>query len=116
MLTELAREMARRATSIAIELGRHLAAARRAVRLTQRTIAARRSEQRQAQRRAIACAEFCATHLPHLDEVAWSFFGSSRARDAFREKVAALYPEHEVEKFTELFWNRVQQWRADKAV
>ena len=58
-------------------------------------------------------AEFCATHLPHLDEVAWNFFGSPPARDAFRDKVAALYPEHEVEKFTELFWQRVQQWRAN---
>jgi hypothetical protein len=35
------------------------------------------------------------------------------ARDAFRKKVAALYPEHEIELFTELFWNRVQHWRAN---
>jgi hypothetical protein len=57
--------------------------------------------------------EFCATHLNHLDEVAWTFFGSPKAREAFREKVAALYPEHEVEKFTELFWKRVQLWRSN---
>jgi hypothetical protein len=56
---------------------------------------------------------FCATHLKHLDEVAHTFFGSSVAKEAIRQKVAALYPAHEVERFTELFWNRVQQWRKD---
>lgn len=57
--------------------------------------------------------EFCAKHLPHLDEVAWEFFGTDLAKQAFRAKVAALYPKHEVEQFTELFWNRVQAWRED---
>jgi hypothetical protein len=59
--------------------------------------------------------EFCATHLAHLDEVAWEFFGSPAAKDAFRQKVAALYPKHEIEPFTELFWGRVQAWRADES-
>ncbi len=57
--------------------------------------------------------EFCATHLANLDEVAWEFFGSVGAKAAFRAKVTALYPAHEVEPFTELFWNRVQAWRND---
>jgi hypothetical protein len=57
--------------------------------------------------------EFCAEHLPHLDEVAWEFFGTEAAKSAFRAKVTALYPKHEVEQFTELFWSRVQAWRAD---
>lgn len=57
--------------------------------------------------------EFCAKHLGHLDEVAWEFFGSEIARAAVRKKVAALFPEHEVETFTDLFWTRVQAWRAD---
>ena len=60
--------------------------------------------------------EFCAKHLPHLDEIAWEFFGTPVAKAAFREKVAALFPKHEVEQFTELFWNRVQAWRADTKV
>jgi len=30
-----------------------------------------------------------------------------------RKKVAALFPAHEVEPFTELFWRRIQAWRAD---
>ena len=57
--------------------------------------------------------EFCAKHLPNLDEVAWEFFGTEAAKSAFRQKVTALYPRHEVEQFTELFWRRVQAWRAD---
>ncbi len=58
-----------------------------------------------------AFEEFCHTHLAHLDEVAYEFFGSTEARDAVRVKVAALFPAHEVEEFTELFFNRIQEWR-----
>ena len=61
-----------------------------------------------------AFEEFCAVHLKHLDEVAWEFFGTQAAKEAFRAKVTALYPKHEVEMFTELFWNRVQAWREDE--
>jgi hypothetical protein len=59
--------------------------------------------------------EFCAKHLAHLDDVANEFFGTADAKDAVRQKTAALFPHHEVEKFTELFWQRIQQWRADGA-
>ncbi len=52
--------------------------------------------------------EFCATHLAHLDEVAWEHFGTDEAKQAVRQKVAALFPAHEVERFTELFWERIQ--------
>ena len=55
--------------------------------------------------------EFCAAHLPHLDEVVWEFFGSPVARDAVRQKVVALYPADEVERFTEHFWGLIQFWR-----
>jgi len=55
--------------------------------------------------------EFCATHLPHLDEVAHEFFGSDEAKDAVRRKVEALFPAHEHEQFTEHFWGLVQFWR-----
>jgi hypothetical protein len=54
---------------------------------------------------------FCATHLGHLDDVAWEFFGTETAREAVRVKVAALYPPHEVDSFTDLFWSRIQAWR-----
>jgi hypothetical protein len=58
--------------------------------------------------------EFCGQHLPHLDAVADEFFGTEQARDAVRQKVAALFPAHEVDQFTELFYGRIQQWRADE--
>ncbi|MFN8547476.1 MAG: hypothetical protein U0527_05770 [Candidatus Eisenbacteria bacterium] len=56
--------------------------------------------------------EFCGTFLRHLDEVAWEFFATDTAREAVRQKVAALFPAHEVEEFTELFWKRIQLWRS----
>lgn len=59
--------------------------------------------------------EFCATHLNHVDEVAWDFFGSDLAKDAVRQKVTALFPAHEIEEFTELFWKRIQLWRQQSA-
>ena len=55
--------------------------------------------------------EFCDKHLGHLDEVAYEFFGSTLARDAVHQKVSALFPPHEIEEFTELFWGRIQTWR-----
>ena len=58
--------------------------------------------------------EFCDRHLPHLDAVADEFFGTEQARDAVRQKVAALFPAHEVDEFTELFYGRIQQWRAEE--
>jgi hypothetical protein len=59
--------------------------------------------------------EFCETHLPHLDAVVHEWFGEEGARDAVRRKVAAVFPPHEVEEFTELFFERIQRWRADDA-
>jgi hypothetical protein len=56
--------------------------------------------------------EFCSRHLGHLDEVIDEFFGTEEAKQAVRAKVAALYPPHEVERFTEVFWSRIQLWRA----
>lgn len=58
--------------------------------------------------------EFCEKHLGHLDEVAYDFFGSDTVRDAIRKKVTALYPEHEIDEFTELFWSRIQTWRSEQ--
>lgn len=59
--------------------------------------------------------EFCATHLAHLDEVAWEWFGTDDARGAVRRKVEALFPPHEVDEFTELLYARIQRWREDEA-
>lgn len=59
--------------------------------------------------------EFCNTHLAHLDEVAYEFFGTDEAREAVRLKVAALFPAHEIEEFTEHFWGMIQFWRKTEA-
>jgi hypothetical protein len=56
--------------------------------------------------------EFCERQLPQLDEVVSEFFTTPEAKEAVRQKTAALFPAHEVEKFTELFWSRIQEWRA----
>lgn len=55
--------------------------------------------------------EFCDKHLAHLDEVALEFFGTEVAKGYVRQKVAALFPAHEVHKFTEHFWGLIQFWR-----
>ncbi len=55
--------------------------------------------------------DFCATHLSQLDEIAYEFFATDTVHEAIREKVTVLYPEHEIDTFVELFWNRVQKWR-----
>ncbi|HRC86199.1 MAG TPA: hypothetical protein PK413_11365 [Thermoanaerobaculia bacterium] len=59
--------------------------------------------------------EFCAQHLAHLDEVAWDFFGTDKAREAVRSKVAALFPPHEIDEFTDHFWGLIQFWRKTEA-
>ncbi|NNE10341.1 MAG: hypothetical protein HKN20_17405 [Gemmatimonadetes bacterium] len=57
---------------------------------------------------------FCEKHLSHLDEVTHEFFGSEDARKAVKAKVEAMYPEHEVDEFTDLFWERIQKWRSEE--
>jgi len=59
--------------------------------------------------------EFCGTHLGHLDEVTWEWFGTDEAREAVERKVKALFPPHEVQDFTDLFYQRIQRWRDDEA-
>ncbi len=58
--------------------------------------------------------EFCATHLARLPEVADEFFASDTCRDAVRQKVAALFPAHEHDEFTGLFFDRIQKWRQEE--
>ena len=54
---------------------------------------------------------FCAEHLGHLDEIALEFFGSQRFHDIVHDKVASLYPDHEVKRFTDHFFGLIQFWR-----
>ena len=59
--------------------------------------------------------EFCAEHLAHFDEVSWEFFGTDVVKDAIRQKVESLFPEHEHEEFTEHFWGLIKFWRKTEA-
>ncbi len=59
--------------------------------------------------------EFSETYIPHLDEVAWEFFGTERAREAVRLKVESLFPAHEHDEFTDHFWGLIQFWRETEA-
>lgn len=59
--------------------------------------------------------DFCDTHLGHLEEVAVEWFRTDKAKDAVRQKVAALFPEHEVEEYTEEFFGRIGQWCDEEA-
>jgi hypothetical protein len=60
--------------------------------------------------------EFCDRNLGHLHEVTHTWFGTDQARDAVRRKVAALFPPHEVDDFTNKFYDRIQEWRVDHPV
>ncbi len=54
--------------------------------------------------------EFRRTHLRNLDEVCIEFFRTDRAKQIVREKTAMLFPNHEIEQFTEHFFGLVQFW------
>jgi hypothetical protein len=56
---------------------------------------------------------FCDEYLGPLEEIAWEYFGSEDAKSAVRQKVTALYPEDEIEEFTERFWAAIQVWRVE---
>ena len=58
---------------------------------------------------------FCEQQLGDLDAVALEFFGSDEAFDAVRQKVASLFPAHEVEMFTAHFWGMIQFWRSTES-
>ncbi len=63
-----------------------------------------------------AFGEFCERHLPHLHAVTHEWFGTDAAREAVRRKVAAVFPPHEVDEFTEIFFGRIQTWREHNPV
>lgn len=56
--------------------------------------------------------EFSDRFLADLDEVTWEYFGTDRALEAVRRKVAVLFPEHEVDRFTDHFWGLLEFWRS----
>jgi hypothetical protein len=64
---------------------------------------------------ADAFRKFCDKHLANLDAVVNEYFATDDAKAAVRAKVAALFPAHEVERFTEHFWSELQAWRVEDA-
>jgi len=62
-----------------------------------------------------AFSAFCKEHLTELDRVAYDFFGTPRFKAIVKDKVTALYPPHEVERFTDHFFGLVQFWRKTEA-
>jgi hypothetical protein len=57
--------------------------------------------------------EFCGKHLASFDDMANDFFATDEAKGYVRAKVAALFPAHEIESFTEHFFRQIQDWRRD---
>jgi hypothetical protein len=55
--------------------------------------------------------EFCIENLADLDQMTLEYFATDRARATVRAKVAAVFPEHEVDRFTDHFWGLIEFWR-----
>lgn len=62
-----------------------------------------------------AFVAFCEEHLSHLDQLAYDYFGTAAFKEVVRLKVAALYPAHELDQFTDHFFGLVQFWRKTEA-
>lgn len=60
---------------------------------------------------ADAFERFSRENLGELDEIALEYFGTDRAREIVRRKVAAIFPADEVDRFTAHFWGLIQFWR-----
>lgn len=58
--------------------------------------------------------EFAKKHFGPLREAAAAWFASERCKDAVRRKVANMYPAHEVDEFSERFFQQVQQYLRDE--
>ena len=54
--------------------------------------------------RLLNAGHSCLAYLAALADI-------DTVHEAIGEKVASLYPAHEIDAFVELFWNRVQEWR-----
>jgi hypothetical protein len=60
-------------------------------------------------------AEFCDKQLRPVKEQTVAWLGGDSCRTAIRRKVAHIYPAHEVEEFSERFWQLVQRGRQELA-
>ncbi len=64
---------------------------------------------------ATAFDDFCGEALGDLEAIAARYFESDEALQTVRQKVMSLFPEHEVDEFTDLFWQRIQSAISDRA-
>jgi hypothetical protein len=58
--------------------------------------------------------DFCATHLPHLEEQVHQWVTSEDFDRVLRDTVAATYPAHEQEEFLDYFRGLVGLWASDQ--
>ena len=59
--------------------------------------------------------EWCATHLPHLEEQVHDWVASDDFDRLLRDTVAATYPPHEHEQFLAHFRGLIGLWVTDNA-
>jgi hypothetical protein len=59
--------------------------------------------------------EFCARHLPQLDEVAYEWFTSREFDDVLVHTVTSTFPEHEHEQFVAHYRGLLGSWAAGAA-
>jgi len=59
--------------------------------------------------------EWCAEHLPHLDEQVWEWVSSDDFDRLLRQTVQATYPAHEQEQFVAHFKGLIDLWINDNA-
>jgi hypothetical protein len=62
-----------------------------------------------------AYREFCAQHLSHLDELAYSWFTSQEFDDVIVQTVRSTFPLHEHEHFIEHYRGLLGAWARDNA-
>jgi hypothetical protein len=60
-------------------------------------------------------AEWCAEHLPHLDEQVWDWVSSDDFDRLLRQTVQTTYPAHEQEEFVAHFRGLIDLWISDNA-
>ena len=60
-------------------------------------------------------AEFCATALPHVDEMVYDWVGSPEFRSMLRSTIHQTYPTPEWEHFEGHFGGLIDMWRTDNA-
>jgi hypothetical protein len=59
-------------------------------------------------------ADFCSSHLPHVDEMVYDWVRSPEFDTMLRDTVRDTYPAHEHEQFTAHFQGLLDAWVHDR--